>query len=97
MNDRKRRRTDDLMSDDERLDRIITALMHNDDPEAVARVKHLLRCLLRWYDRARTAGRWSAIGFFGALGGAVFTTLAVATYQGINDGIRAVRTFLFGG
>lgn len=93
----RHRREDDKMTDDERLDRIISALMHNDDPEAVARVKHFLRCILRWYDRARTMGRWTAIGFFGALGGLIFTILAAAAFRGVSEGLRAVRSFLFGG
>ena len=88
------RRQDDMMTDDERLDRVLHALMHNDDPEAVAQVKHLLRCLLRWYDRARVAGKWSAIGFFSALGGAFFTMVAVAAYQGMSDGLRALKAMV---
>lgn len=94
--ERKRRRADN-MTDDQRLDAVLRALMHDADPEAIAQVKHVIRCFLRWYGRARTVGRWTMIGFFGALGAALFSALAMAIYQGALEQFNRVVQHFTGG
>ena len=94
--DDRHRREDDRMTDDDRLDRTLKALLHDDDPETIERVKHLLRCFLRWYERGRKAGRIVTIGFFTAFGAALFTALVTAFYQGLVEQFQRIARIFTG-